>query len=229
MHGAAEAVEQLRAALRRSDVEAAQRVRWLAPRPPGERDLLSDLAAGEGIAPAIHRLSKFWQRADVKLERVREIDPLEVEVYERLHLPGESLPIMSLVRRESEQSGWRVVCTNEAQDERFVLWVTVPPEPVDDVAWTRSFVERYGATGELLMDGDTGVLGHPARGWLVHVRGPSAPARWPAVLPGEGSEILELATALSPFSEERGAQMQWVVRAARRPARCGASRSARGR
>lgn len=214
VHAAAAAVERLRAALRAVDVEAAQTVRWLAPRPPGERDLLSDLAAAEGLAPAIHQLSRFWRRAEVRLERVREIHPLEAEVYERLQLPGESLPIVSLVRRESEDAGWRVVCTNEAQDERFMLWVTAAADAVDDVAWTKAFVERHGPHGELLMDGETGVLGHPDRGWLVHVRGPVTPSTWPDVLSGEGGAVLELATGLSPVQSERAPQMQWMLQVA---------------
>lgn len=214
MHGAAEAVRALRASLRESDVQGAQKVRWLAPRPPGERDLLSDMAAAEGLSNAVQRLAKFWRRAEVRLERVREIDPLEAEVYERLQVPGESLPIVSVVRRESEQAEWQVVCTNEAQDERFVLWVTTSADAIDDVAWTRAFVERHGAHGELLMDGATGVLGHPDRGWLVHVRGPFVPARWPDVLPGEGGGVLELATALSPAQDERRLQTRWMLQAA---------------
>lgn len=215
MHGAVEAVRALRASLRDSDVQAAQRLRWLAPRPPGERDLLSDMAAAEGLETAVQRLAKFWQRADVRLERVRELDALEAEVYERLQLASDSLPIVSLVRRESEGSPWQVVCTNEAQDERFVLWVTVAGDAVvDDVAWTRAFVERHGAHGELLMDGPTGVLGHPDRGWLVHVRGPLMPPKWPEVLPGEGLRVLELASALSPMPDERRPQTQWMLQAA---------------
>jgi hypothetical protein len=214
-HAAVDAVRSLRDALRNADVEAAQAVRWLAPRPPGERDLLSDLAAAEGLSPAVRRLSRFWRRARVQLERVRPITPLEVEVYERLALPGESLPIVSLVRRESERARWRVVCTNEAYDERFGLWIAVTARSVNDVAWTRAFTERHGARGELLMDGDGGVLGHPERGWLVHVRGPFVPPAWPAVLPGEGGRVVELGTALSPDPRDRRRQLEWMLQAAR--------------
>ncbi|HJL16877.1 MAG TPA: hypothetical protein RMH99_14530 [Sandaracinaceae bacterium LLY-WYZ-13_1] len=214
-HAAADAARALREALRKADVEAAQGLRWLAPRPPGERDLLSDLAAAEGLTPAIQRLSRFWQRAEVRLERVRGITPCEAEVYERLQLPGESLPIVTLVRRDNESSRWRVVCTNEAYDERFVLWIAVTAEAVDDVRWTRAFVERHGPHGELVMDGADGVLGHPDHGWLVHVRGPFLPATWPEVLPGEGGRVIELATALSPDPADRRAQLDWMLKGAR--------------
>src|SRR5690606_21345408 len=71
VRGASEAVDALRAALRAGDVEAVQQRRWLAPRPPGERDLLSDMAAAEGIQTAVRRLSKFWQRTAVRREGVR--------------------------------------------------------------------------------------------------------------------------------------------------------------
>lgn len=203
-------VVALREALVAGDVDRAQQHRWLQPRPPGERDLLSDLAAAEGIAPAVQRLSRFWKRAEVRLEQVRAIDGLEAEVYERLILPGENLPIVSLVRRDSERKPWRVVCTNETRDERFTIWVAVEADAIDDAAWTRAFAEP----GELLMTDTGGVLGHPDRGWLVHVRGPHVPDAWPENLSGEGGKIVELGTALSPAPGERQAQLRWVLAAA---------------
>lgn len=213
--GAAEAVRALRGALCNVDVEQVQRVRWLAPRPPGERDLLSDLAAAEGLAPALRRLSRFWRRVDARLERVRLVDDCEVEVYERLSVAGESLPIVSLVRRETKSSSWRVVCTNEAYDERFVIWTSCPADAVvDDVAWSRAFEERHGLTAELLMDGPTGVLGSPAHGWLAQVRSPFVPSAWPPSLPGEDDgRVLEVATALTPDLASRHEQLDWILRA----------------
>ncbi len=211
--GAAEAVRGLRDALVAGDVDRAQAHRWLQPRPPGERDLLSDLAAAEGVEPAVRRLSGFWRRAEVHLEQVRTVSSLEAEVYERVVLPGESLPIVSLVRRESERAPWGVVCTNEAHDERFVLWISVAGDTLDDVAWSRAFTEP----GELLMTEDGGVLGHPDRGWLVHVRGPFAPDEWPEGLPespgGDGGKVVELTAALAASPEERRDQLQWILAA----------------
>jgi hypothetical protein len=210
---AAASVQALRAALRRAEVEAVQSVRWLAPRPPGERDLFSDLAAAEGLETAVRRLSRFWRRADVKLEHVRVVDALEAEVYERLLLPGESLPIVSLVRRASADASWRVVCTNEAHDERLTLWMPALHGGIDDVAWSRTFAARFGESGELIMDGLTGVLGDPDHGWLAHVRGPFRPRTWPEALTGE-DHVVELTALLVPDREARAAQLAWALQAA---------------
>lgn len=210
VRGASEAVDALRAALRAGDVEAVQQRRWLAPRPPGERDLLSDMAAAEGIQTAVRRLSKFWQRTAVRREGVRAVSALEAEIYERLEMPGESLPIVTVVRRDAEELPWKIVCTNEARDERFVVWITVRGHAVDDVAWSR----RAEAPGQLLMDDAVGVLGHPERGWLVHVHGPFVPLAWPDMLPGEGGRVLELAMALSAEGAGRPAQLRWIMQAA---------------
>jgi hypothetical protein len=144
---------------------------------------------------------------------VRTIGSLEAEVYERLSLPGESLPIVSVVRRTTPESGWRVVCTNEAHDERFTIWVTSVRDAIDDVSWSRAFAARFGA-GELIMDGTAGVLGEPEHGWLTHVRGPTRPRSWPEQLPGEDGSIVELTTALTPEWIDRRAQLEWVLRAA---------------
>jgi hypothetical protein len=211
---AAVAVEALRAALRKGDAETVQSVRWLAPRPPGERDLLSDLAAGEGLEHAVRRLSRFWRRAEARVERVRLVSALEAEVYERLGLPGESLPIVSLVRRAAIDAPWRVVCTNEAHDERFTVWLGSSSDDIDDVAWSRAFEARFGGGAELVMDGIAGVLGAPDEAWLAHVRGPFLPLAWPPILPGEGGSLVELAAALTPQWEPRGAQIEWLLRAA---------------
>ena len=192
----------------------AQAVRWLKPRPPGERDLLSDFAAAVGLDEAVARLSRFWKRAEVAPVAVRTIDRVEAEVYERLTLPNEILSIVSLVRREDPSADWKVVCTSETDDDRFVFWIATPRETIDDVAWTREFQSRE--RGELLMTEETeGVLGHPDRGWLVNVRGPNVPAKWPDVLPGEGGRIVELTSALSSSVPERREQLRWVLRAAR--------------
>lgn len=213
--GAAEAVQALRDAICDGHVEAVQNLRWLAPRPPGERDLFSDMAAAEGLNSAVSRLARFWRRADVRLERVRPIDGLEAEVYERLNLPGESLPIVTVVRRPSPEAPWRVVCTNEAYDERFVLWIAEHAERINDVAWTRRFTQRFAHGGDLLMDGDSGVLGHPEQyDWLVNVRGPFAPRSWPETLPGEGGRVVELVAALTPDAASRHAQLMWLLESA---------------
>jgi hypothetical protein len=209
---AAEVVQKLRAALRHSNAEEAQTMRWLAPRPAGERDLLSDLAAAEGLEPAVKRLSRFWRKAEVRLERVRAIGPLEAEVYERLTLPaGESLPIVTLVRRPAVDASWRVVCMNEAHDERFVIWLTSVRDDIDDVTWSREFYERFGKAGELIMDGEGGVLGDPEQGWLAQVRGPFWPLEWPDQLPGEGGPLVELAAVLTSDWDARRAQLTWLL------------------
>lgn len=208
--GAANAVARLREALVNGDVEGAQSFRWLAPRPPGERDLLSDLAAAEGIGPAVRQLSKFWSRATVSLEHIRPVSDDEVEVYERLALPGANLPIMSLVRREGPGKPWGVVCTNEALDERFRIWVAVDSDWIDDAEWSRAFPEP----GDLLMTDDGGVLGHNELGWLVHVRGPYVPGEWPANLAGEGGHLVELAVALASVPGDRREQLRWMLSAA---------------
>ncbi len=208
-HGALTAVRALREALVRGDVEGAQGLRWLAPRPPGERDLLSDMAAAEGVGPAVERLSRFWAQAHVRFEHVREIDGREVEVYERLSLPGESLPIVSLVRRDAGGAPWKVVCTNEARDERFAIWISVRAPEVDEAKLTKSLGDA-----QLLMVDDGGVLGHSTRGWLAHVRGPFVPEPWPDVLPGEGGYVVELATALAADAVERREQLEWVLSSA---------------
>ena len=208
-HGAAEAVAALRAALRASDVDAAQAVRWLRPRPPGERDLLSDLAVAEGLTSAVEQLSRFWSEARVALETVRPVDTNEAEVYERLELPGQTLPIVSLVRRESGESPWLVVCTNEAKDERFTLWLGVEAESLDEAA----FAARPQSPGDLLMEGERGVLGHRREPWILHVRGLFEPEEWPEYMPGEGLKVLEVAAALDPRPGRRRGQMEWNMAA----------------
>lgn len=210
----AQVVSALREALRRRDADAVQSLRWLAPRPPGERDLFSDLAAAEGIGPAIRRLSSFWKRAEVRLERVRIVDERQAEVYERMSVSGESLPIVSLVRRPEKNAPWRVVCTNEAHDERFAIWLAAGEAAIDDVAWSRMFEEHWGQSADLIMDGASGVLGNPARGWLAQVRGPFVPRAWPEQLPGEGGHVIELTAALTPESEDRREQLAWILEAA---------------
>ena len=213
--GAAEAVQALRDAICEGHVDAVQNLRWLAPRPPGERDLFSDMAAAEGLTSAVARLSRFWTRAEVRLERVRPVDALEAEVYERLNLPGESLPIVTVVRRPSPDAPWCVVCTNEAYDERFVLWIAEQAKRIDDVDWTRRFTDRFAHSGDLLMDGESGVLGHPERyDWLVNVRGPFVPKSWPDTLPGEGGRVVELVAALTPDGPSRHAQLMWLLESA---------------
>lgn len=209
------AVHALRHALRQADTEAVQAVRWLAPRPPGERDLLSDLAAAEGIEPAVRRLSVFWRRAEVRFERARIVNELEAEIYERLTVPGESIPIVTLLRRPAPGGPWRVVCTNEAHDERFILWLGAARDrELDDIAWTRAYGARFGSGAELLMTDTTGVLGSPDHGWLASVRGPFIPLSWPRTLPGEGGALVELAAALTPIAEQRREQIDWLLRAA---------------
>lgn len=207
--GVVERVEAFRAALIARDVDRMQALRWLAPRPPGERDLLSDMAAAEGIGHAIHELSRFWRRATIHLERVRIVDSHEAEVYERLSLPAESLPIVTVLRRESTDAAWKVVCTNEAYDERLVVWLPVAAAGVDDAGLTNVLPEG----SELLMDGDDGVLAHDR--YLVHVRGPVVPTQWPAELPGQTPQLLELATALDADPGERRGQLRWLLACAR--------------
>lgn len=212
-HAAVATVEAFRAALRRADADEVQALRWLAPRPPGERDLLSDLAAAEGVETAVRRLARFWRRADVRLEHVRTIGGLEAEIYERAALPDESLPILTVVRRIRADGPWRVVCTSAARDERFALWIPSGATGIDDVAWSRRFATRFGAGAELVMDGASGVLGDPERGWLAQVRGPFAPGRWPEGLSGV-EHLIELSALHLPEPRARSAQLVWLVRAA---------------
>ncbi len=207
--GVVEQVEAFRAALMAGALERVQALRWLAPRPAGERDLLSDMAAAEGIHRAIHELSRFWRRATIHLERVRVIDTHEAEVYERLALPAESLPIVTVLRRESASVPWKIVCTNEAYDERLVLWLPVGAAAVDDATLTSVLPDG----SELLMDGSEGVLAHDQ--YLVHVRGPVVPTQWPPELPGQTPQVLELATALAADPGERREQLRWLLGCAR--------------
>ncbi len=207
--GVVECVEAFREAVSSADVERAQAMRWLAPRPPGERDLLSDMAAAEGIEPAIRQLARFWGRAKVRLERVRGIDGREAELYERLTLANESLPIVTLVRREGASDPWKVVCTQEASDERFVIWIAVEAHEIDDVEVSLALPVENG--GQLLVDDGVGVLGHDEHGWLTNVRGPFVPDAWPEALPGEDGRMVELATALSPEPSGRRAQLAWLL------------------
>jgi len=163
------------------------------------------MAAAEGLEEAVKELSRFWRQAEVHLERVRVVSELEAEVYERLVLPGESLPTMTLVRRESETSPWKVVCINEAYDERFVLWLPTRQISVDDAALAESLPEGT----QLLMNGLDGVLAF--EDWLVHARGPIDVTAWPENLPGQTPRIFELATALAPDPEPRRAQLRWLL------------------
>lgn len=206
---AARSVVALREALGEEDVDRVQSLRWLAPRPPGERDLFSDMAAAEGMRPAVRQIARFWRRARVQLERVRIVDDHEAEVYERLVMPTESLPIVSLVRRQKLDDPWKVVCTNEAYDERFVLWLPTTEEAVDDMR----LIEALDENTQILMDGADGVMARDD--WLVHVRGPVVPARWPENLPGETGRVVELIAALAPAPAERRAQLKWLLSGAR--------------
>jgi hypothetical protein len=208
------AVAQMRAGLVERDADRVQAHRWLAPRPPSERDLLSDLAAAQGIGRAVRRLSRFWERANVLLERVRYVDGNEAEVYERVVLPGDTLAIVSVVRRESASAPWKVVCTNESHDDRVSLWLAVPSLTTDEHEWTQIFARSYedDAAELVIADDDSGVLGHPERGWLANVRLPFVPAEWPENLPGEGDRILEITQSLSERPDERRDQLLWLVR-----------------
>ncbi len=207
--GAATAVKALREALCRGDAQTAQALRWLAPRPPGERDLFSDMAAAEGLQTAVERLGRFWGGADTSLEWVRAVSDSEAEIYERLSLPGEQLPILSVVRRDHADAPWKVVCTNEAQDERFRVWVAVTTDELDDVSFSR----RDRVPGDLLMDGEQGVLGHRAMPWLIHLTGPFVPTSLPDALP-VGSRVIELTVPLVPNGEARYPQLCWLLDAA---------------
>jgi hypothetical protein len=118
------------------------------------------------------------------------------------------------VRRPALDGRWQVVCTNEAHDERFTIWLTAVRAAIDDVAWSRAHASRFGGGAELIMDGAGGALGDPEHGWLAHVRGPSVPRAWPEQLPGEGGGVVELATALTPEVQKRRAQLEWILQAA---------------
>lgn len=210
------AVRGLRAGLIAKDPDRVQAHRWLAPRPPAERDLFSDLAAAEGLTRAVKKLSRFWGQAEATLERIRYVSGCEAEVYERVVLPSETLSIVSVTRRESPDHPWKVVCTNEASDDRLVIWLAVwPTARVDDSAWTHRFVERYGAAAELVLAEEaSGVIGHPVTGWLANVRGPFPAPEWPENLPGEGDHIVELTLSLSDQVGTRADQIGWALRCA---------------
>lgn len=210
---ALEAVHRLRLALRRGDSATVADVRAAVPRRPHERDLLTDLIDADGLEPAVRRLSRFWSHARVELELVRVVDADEVEVYERAVLPHEQLSIVSLVRREAGSRTYRVVCTLEARDERFEAWIVGRGDPLDDVAWSRSFAGRFGADAELVMNGDEGVLGHPRAGFLAELSAPEECRRWPEALPGEGSPIRRLKFSLALEAERRRQQLEWALRA----------------
>ncbi|MGF1468953.1 MAG: hypothetical protein ACFCGT_22740 [Sandaracinaceae bacterium] len=213
--GAVDVVLRFREALSDADASGVVATRWEAPRPPGERDMLSDLAAAEGMEAAVRRLSRFWRRSQVATEQVRPIHDLEAEVYERVHTPrGETLAIVSLVRRQDHGSPWKVVCTAETHDERLLLWLTTEQPVLDESNWTSRFADTHGPDAELLMDGEEGVLSHPGEGWLAQVRGPFVPTVWPRELPPDQARVIELAFVLDPDLARRRGQLAWALRAA---------------
>src|SRR5690606_8870020 len=85
-------------------------------------------------------------------------------------MPGESLPIVTVVRPDADGLPWKIVCTNGARDERLVLWITARGHTVADVAWSR----RADAPGALLMLAEVVRRGHPERRALLQLARPRA-------------------------------------------------------
>jgi hypothetical protein len=179
--------------------------------------MLSDLATARGLDAAVLALSKFWRHSEVRAERVRPVDGLEVEVYEAVRTPrGETLPIVSLLRREAPAAPWKVVCTTETRDERLVLWVPTAEAAVDHAAWAAGYLDAFGEACELRVDGDAAALRRPSVDGLAHLRGPFLPDPWPSILPRRRRDtgVVELRLRLEPDDATRAGQLAWALRGA---------------
>lgn len=212
---AVDVVRALTSGLRAGNAEQVRRHRWGQPRPLGERDLLSDMAAADGLPRAVKRLSPFWRGTEIRFQGVRRISELEAEVYDVATAPrGEMLPIVSLVRRQSPGHAWQVVCVNESHHDRLTFWVTCDADVIDGRQWTEHFSDAHGAGAELVMDGGEGVVGHPERGWLASLRGPFTPDPWPSSLPLGQTMVVELSLVLERHRNLRRDQLHWFARLA---------------
>ena len=194
------ALARHRDALREGDAQAVEGTLARGARRPSERDLLIDLIAAEGAAPAAKKLARFWQKAQTEPVCVRVISPDEAEVYERLALPGaaQELDMVTLLRRDDE-GGFRVVVTQRAPADVLRAKILSNEAAFDDVAVTRDFTSRYGRTGELILDDEHGgVFGHPVQEWVASV----------ATVQGG----IDVALVPGPEPLTRSAQLAWLAR-----------------
>ncbi len=211
-----------RESLQAGDVEAVRATMAWGARPPWERDLLLDLSAAEGLPEAVAQMRKFWTRATpLETRGVRLLPNEDAEVYETIQMPdGQTLSTVTLMRQKD--GVYLVVAFAGADDDSVRLLVlSDDPDPeLDDVRFSREWIQRFGATAELVLDGNDGALGHPEREWLGRVRGPLPwePIRErlsrPSLRLPEAACVLEI--AMSPPEErgERAEALQWLGRAA---------------
>jgi hypothetical protein len=211
-----------REALREGDVEAVRATMAWGARPPWERDLLLDLSAAEGLPEAVARMRKFWMRAKpLETRGVRLLSNDDAEVYESIEMPdGQKLSTVTLMRFKGDR--YLVVAFAQADDDtvRLLILSDDPDPELDDVRFSREWIQRFGATAELILDGDDGALGHPDREWLGRVRGPIPwePIRErlsrPSLRLPEATCALEIAMAPPQARAERFDALQWLGRAA---------------
>jgi hypothetical protein len=205
-----------REALRVGDAASLAGTVARGARRPSERDLLVDLIAAEGMEPAARKMSRFWANARTHTAAVRWISDDEVEVYEQLSLPGgpQELDVVTLLRR-IETGDWQVVVTQRAPaDVLRVKVLSTSPEPIRDGDVTREFTERYGRTGELILEEDIGVFGHPGRDWVASVT-PASDGVEIALVPGadvitRAGQLAWLARVVQILAEHRGADRIFV-------------------
>ena len=189
-----------RDALREGDAPAIEDTLARGARRPAERDLLVDLIAAEGAAPAAKKLARFWQKARTEPVCVRVITADEAEVYERLVLPGaaQELDVVTLLRR-SEDGDFRVVVTQRAPADVLRAKIMTKDATLDENVVTRDFTSRYGRSGELVLDDESsGVFGHPVQEWVASV----------ATVDGG----IDLALVPGPDPITRSAQLAWLAR-----------------
>lgn len=200
-----------RRGMRRGDTTRVE-AHWVGPRIDGEEDLFSEAARRDGLDAAIVRVAPFWRGAHEMLESVRHVDDSEAEVYERVALRSEALSVVTLLRRDAEDS-WKVVSSRRAPDDRFRIWLTCTRDALRERAWLDLVEAELGERPALVREGSIAVLTHPMSGPLV-VRGPFVPEQWPEYVPGPAALMLELSARLPHESRARVEQLGWIVRVA---------------
>jgi len=217
-----DALAEHRESLRSGDVEAVRATMAWGARPPWERDLLLDLSAAEGLPEAVAQMRKFWLHAEPKTTRgVRPLPNGDAEVYEIIEMPdGKQLSTVTLLRPKGDR--YLVVAFADAEDDmvRALVLSDDPSPTIDDVRFSREWIQRFGATAELILDSGDGALGHPERDWLGRVRGPIpwAPVKEKLARPNlrlpDASCALEIVMSPPADRVERYEALEWLGRAA---------------
>jgi hypothetical protein len=215
-------VLELRRGLREGDVEAVREALAWDARPPWERDLLVDLTAAEGLESAVAKVRRFWAQTTSEIVVVRTLANGEAEVYEEIRPASgpETLHVATLLRLSGRT--WRVVHTFDVPGNVVQLVILRRPDapPLDASGFTKHYQLQWGATAEMLDDGDECVLGHPAEGWLARVRGPRPVTRLRTPITDlprgadAPSEHLELSMAAETDRDALRRQMTWLARVA---------------